>query len=117
MKKLFFLWSKFRTWTKAKVEHSRQPLNRENAYSLSILGKEGTYESVLDDHKKWLLSTIRNEAKSHNNYLLWQHLDVITPEQKEELTDYLSKLGYQVLYTDARVMLITWLWEPNSFKK
>lgn len=114
---VFLLWSKFKTWKQTKVEHSKQPLTRENAYSLSILGKVGTYTNVLDDHKKWLLETIKNEAKLRNNYLLWQHLDAITPEQKEELVNYLSELGYQVLYTDARVMLITWLWEPNSFRK
>lgn len=104
---MFLLWSKFRIWTKTKAEHSKQPLTRENAYSLSILGKASTYTDVLEDHKKWLLNTIKAEAKLRNNYLLWQHLDAITPEQKEELVNYLSELGYQVLYTDARVMLIT----------
>ena len=114
---MFLLWTKLKIWSQTKAEHSKQPLTRENAYSLSILGKVSTYADVLEGHKKWLLHTIKEEAKLHNNYLLWQHLDTITPEQKEELVDYLSKLGYQILYTDARVMLITWLWEPNSFKK
>lgn len=114
---MFLLWSKLRIWTKTKAEHSKQPLTRENAYSLSILGKVSTYTDVLEDHKKWLLRTIKEEAKLRNNYLLWTHLSDITPEQKEELVNYLSELGYQILYTDARVMLITWLWEPNSFGK
>ena len=117
MNTLLLLWSKLRTWTQTKAEQCKQPLTRENAYSLSILGKPSTYTDVLERHKKWLLDTIRSEARLHNNYLLWQNLDNITPDQKEELVDYLSKLGYQVLYTDARVMLITWLWEPNSFGK
>ena len=114
---MFLLWSKLKAWKQTKAEHSKQPLTRENAYSLSILGKVSTYTDVLEDHKKWLLRTIKEEAKLRNNYLLWQHLDAITPEQKKELVKYLSELGYQVLYTDARVMLITWLWEPNSFGK
>ena len=114
---MFLLRSKLRTWRQTKAEHSKQPLTRENAYSLSILGKASTYTDVLEDHKKWLLNTIKNEARLHNNYLLWTHLSDITPAQKEELADYLSELGYQVLYADARVMLITWLWEPNSFGK
>ncbi len=117
MNTLLLLWAKLKTWTQTKAEQSRQPLTRENAYSLSIIGKPSTYTDVLERHKKWLLDTIKNEAKLHNNYLLWQNLDNITPEQKEELVNYLSELGYQVLYTDARVMLITWLWEPNSFSK
>ena len=117
MNTLLLLWSKLRTWRQTKAERGKQPLTRENAYSLSILGKVSTYTDVLEDHKKWLLKTIKDEAKLHNNYLLWQNLENITPDQKEELVDYLSKLGYQVLYTDARVMLITWLWKPESFTK
>ena len=116
MNTLLLLWSKFRTWRQTKV-NNKQPLTRENAYALSILGKEGTYENVLENHKEWLLKTIKEEARLQNNYLLWKHLNAITPTQKEELVDFLSELGYQVLYTDANVMLITWLWEPNSFSK
>ena len=117
MNSLFALWTKFRIWNKARVEHNKQPLNRENAYALSILGKEGTYQNVLDNHKKWLLDSIRNEARIGNNYLLWKNLDKVTPEQKEELVNFLSELRYQVLYIDGRVMLITWLWSLNDFKK
>lgn len=114
---LFFIWDKLKAWTQTKVEHNRQPLTRENAYALSVIGKASTYKDVLEEHKKWLLSTIKNEAAIHNTYLLWQHLDSITPTQREKLCCYLAELGYQVLYTDERVMLITWLWEPNSVKE
>ena len=111
------LWAKLVTWNKARANHNRQPLNRENAYVLSILGKEGSYQNVLNNHIEWLLKTIKEEARLGNNYLLWKRLEYITPTQKKELVDYLDSLGYQVLYTDENVMLITWLWSPNDFHK
>ena len=106
---------KFRTWRTKKENH--QPLSRENAYSISVLGRKGSYDDILKDHEKRVLKAINDEARISNNYLLWRYCDYITPSQKDMLINFLTNLGYQVLYTDERVILITWLWSRKDFEK
>ena len=113
---LFAFWSKFKTWKQTKVHQYKQPLTRENAYSLSVIDKIGTYDDVLEYHKKWILETIKAEARMHNSYLLWRNFNKVTPKQRKELIASLSELGYRILYTDDIVMLITWLSESNNTK-
>ena len=113
---MFLIWSKLKVWEQTKVSHSKQPLTRENAYSLSTLGKVGTYNDILEDHRHRVLEVIKAEAKLGNNYLLWTKLSELAPSQREELAEYLLELNYQILYKDDRVLLISWLWDRNSFE-
>lgn len=117
MNTLFTLYSKFRTWNKARVEHSKQPLNRENAYALSSIGKkEGTYSDITKEYQEYTLKMIESAAKLGDNYLLIKHPSYATPLDKEAIVDFVAELGYSICFINGDVILISWKYSPNDFQ-
>ena len=114
---LELLSTRFRTWQKAKVLESKQPLTRENAYVLSSIGeRHGKYSSIRNNYHKEVLDNIKNAARTGASYLLQEHPTWLAPSDKEELVRYLSELGYTVCYSDSTVILISWLYSPEDCK-
>ena len=115
---LLFILNKIKTWRETKAEVSKQPLSRENAYVLStIVNKHGKYSDITEEYYKTVLKDIENAAKLGESYLLKHHPSWLSPSDKEALIDYLVNLGYNICYTDARVTLITWIYQPQDYTK
>ena len=115
---LFLLLNKFKSWREAKATESKQPLSRENAYVLSTIGnKHGKYSEITENYHKIVLQNIETAAKLGDTYLLQKHPSCLSPSDKEELVDFLANLGYNVLFFDSRVLLITWIYPASDYQK
>lgn len=117
MNTLLTLYSKFRIWNKARVEHNKQPLKRENAYALSSIGKkEGTYSDVTKEYQNYVTGQIKGAASLGKNYILIEHPAYATPLDKESIVDFVAELGYSICFVNADVILISWKYSPNDFQ-
>lgn len=113
---LLFLFNRFRTWRKAKVQKSKQPLSRENAYALSSIGKkEGHYYDITKRYQEYILKNIKADAKLGNSYVLLSHPTYASPSDKEAIVEFITSLNYTVCYTDEFVILISWKYSPEDF--
>lgn len=115
MNTLLALCTKFKTWSKAKV--NKQPLSRENAYVLSSVGKKsGTYPDITKMYQEFVLKEIESSAKLRDTYLLIEHPDYITPKDKENLLVFLAELGYSICFSNDDIVLISWKYSSDDFK-
>lgn len=114
---LFTLYSKFRTWNKARVKKNKQPLNRENAYALSSIGKkEGHYSDVTKEHQEYVMRQIKNTASLGKTYTLIEHPTYATPLDKEAIVEFVAELGYSICFINGDVILLSWKYSPNDFQ-
>lgn len=113
---LLFIFNKLKTWGKAKVEESKQPLSRENAYVLSSIGeKHGDYADIVTGYNKRVLKDIEAIAKMGEVYLLKKYPPYLSPSDKEAHCKYLIDLGYTICYANSEVILITWKYSAKDF--
>lgn len=110
------LLDKFKAWKEAKEEESKQPLVRENAYTLSCIGKKkGQYKDVLKDYLEKVLKDISLYAKMGEMYILKIYPDYLSIQDKAILEHELTTLGYSVCYNDNNVILISWKYSKEDF--
>ena len=112
---LFLLLKKFKTWREARVKESKQPLSRENAYVLSSIRKKGHYSDVTKEYRKFVLTSIEDNARIGHTYALIRHPSCTLPSDKESITDYLAELGYSICFLNSDVLLVSWKYTPNDF--
>ena len=103
------LLNKFKAWKEAKVNESKQPLSRENAYALSsIKKKKGNYSDVTEDFINKVFKGINDDASYGDTYLLYRFPSHISTSMANILVERLIELDYKVCYRDNEVILISW---------
>ena len=117
LQKIKSFWVLLRGKTEAKVNESKQPLSRENAYVLASIGKKrGHYTDVTKKYQEYVLNQIKSAASMGNNYVLVEHPSYITPTDKKGLVDFIRELGYSICFVNEDVILISWKYSPNDFQ-
>ena len=113
---LSLLLTKFKSWKEAKVQESKQPLSRENAYVLSSIGKKkGSYNDVYQEYLDRILKDINLYAKMGEMYLLKIYPDYLSKQDKLTIQDNLITLGYSVCFYNNDVVLISWKYSKVDF--
>ena len=106
---------KFKTWKEMRVKESKQPLSRENAYTLASIGKKGHYSDVLEDYKKNVLETIKEAARVGRNYITIEHPRYITPSDRKEIIQFMQNLNYSICFANDDIMVISWKFSWEDF--
>lgn len=107
---LFTFCSKIKSWGEAKVQESKQPLSKENAYVLASIGKKhGNYSDITKGLREEAMDYIINAANYGHNYALIEFPKYASSTHKKELIEFLTDLKYNICYNDNEVILVSWM--------